>query len=180
MLFLALSLCVAELEAKVAGLEAKDAELEAKVAGLEAKFGDFIQMFENEKSKEVSQKAAVDATAEDAKDEPDAVAEDVEDSDTTAEDAPAAAAEDVAEETGIFGVNVDLNTNVLKQVRVALQWLNTDHLLDEGLWRVSGSNREVMQLRAVTDEQAAFPLDQIESSALMTSLLVKFLQQVNK
>ena len=79
---------------------------------------------------------------------------------------------------GIFGIDIDLCAGVLRQVDAALQWLNENHLMNEGLWRVSGSRTEVKRLRAVVDERGGFPLDEIEKSELMTGLLVLFLQRL--
>ena len=79
---------------------------------------------------------------------------------------------------GIFGIDIDLHADVLRQVDTALQWLNENHLMNEGLWRVSGSRTEVKRLRAVVDEQGGFPLDEIAKSELMTGLLVLFLQRL--
>ena len=79
---------------------------------------------------------------------------------------------------GIFGVDVDLHAGVLRHVQTALDWLSTNHLATEGLWRVSGSQQEVKRLEALADKVGAFPLDEIQNSANMTSLLVHLLQQL--
>ena len=79
---------------------------------------------------------------------------------------------------GIFGIDVDIHPGILKHIEAALVWLATSHLTKEGLWRVSGSKKNVRRLRGVIDERKAFPLDEIEDPAIVTSLMIYFLQQV--
>ena len=84
----------------------------------------------------------------------------------------------VTDVPGVFGVDIDLHGQLVQIVHEALEWLNSNHLSSEGLWRVSGSRREVKKSMAVVEQSKSFPFDEIGNFALMTGLLISFLQQI--
>ena len=77
----------------------------------------------------------------------------------------------------VYGVDIDLY-EFLPIVDTALEWLNSNHLKNEGIWRTSGSKKEISKLQAVTDEMHGFPIHEIQKSEIMTGLLTRFLEEM--
>ena len=84
----------------------------------------------------------------------------------------------VDEPVAVIGVDIDVHTAVLGEADKALQWLTSQHLQLEGLWRTSPSKKEVRRLVGVTNNLGAFPWEELIRPELVTSLLINLLQKL--
>jgi len=103
------------------------------------------------------------------------------------------AAARVADLPGVFGVDIDQHGELVQIVQGGIEWLNTNHLASEGLWRTDfyfeptslhgstlAARDSVRGLIEVVNQERSFLVDDISNfdGSLMTGLLIKFLQQI--